>query len=149
MNMNKELYGKYVKARVRKSTLGKDCLWAFSVGGLICAIAELLKYLYGELIGIPEEQAGTLTSVSIVFIAVVLTVFGIFDRIAEHAGGGTLVPITGFANAVASPAIDSRSEGLVLGIGTKIFSVAGPVLLYATLSGAIYGAIYWVIGLFY
>lgn len=91
-----------------------------------------------------EESAGTLTSVTLIFIAVVLTAAGIFDKIAKHAGAGTLVPITGFANSVVSPAIDSRAEGFVLGVGAKIFTVAGPVLLYGTLAGAVYGLIYWL-----
>ena len=90
-----------------------------------------------------QEDGGTLTAITLVFAAVFLTGLGIFDRIAKFAGAGTLVPITGFANAVASPAIDSRSEGWVLGVGAKIFSVAGPVLLYGTLAGAVYGVIYW------
>ena len=144
MNMNKELYGKYVKARVRKSTLGKDCLWAFLVGGSICTIGQILRDVFQKLCSFDEETAGTLTSVSLILVAVILTALGIFDNIAKHAGAGTLVPITGFANAVVSPAIDSHSEGLVLGVGAKIFSVAGPVLLYGTLAGFVYGVIYWL-----
>ena len=89
-----------------------------------------------------RDDAAALTSVTLVFLAVLFTALGIFDRIARFAGAGTLVPITGFANAVASPAIDSRAEGLVLGVGAKIFTVAGPVLLYGTLSGALYGVVY-------
>jgi len=95
----------------------------------------------------PKDDAGTLCSISLVFIAVLLTGLGVFDNIARRAGAGTLVPITGFANSVASPAIDSRAEGLVLGVGAKIFTVAGPVLLYGTLSGSIYGVIYWLCGI--
>ena len=89
-----------------------------------------------------------MTSISLILVAVILTAFGVFDKIAKHAGAGTLVPITGFANAVVSPAIDSRAEGLVLGVGAKIFTVAGPVLLYGTLAGAIYGVIDWLAGMF-
>ena len=148
MNMEKQVYAKYVTARAPGSPLLKDCLWAFVIGGLICIIAEGFKMLYGNYFGMPEKDAATLTSVTLVGIAVFLTAIGVFDKIAQRAGGGTLVPITGFANAVASPAIDSRAEGLVLGIGTKIFSVAGPVLLYGILAGAVYGVIYWGIGLF-
>jgi stage V sporulation protein AC len=96
---------------------------------------------------VSKEVAGTLASVTLIFIAVTLTGFGVFDKIAKIAGAGTLVPITGFANAVASPAIDSRSEGYVLGVGAKIFTVCGPVLLYGTLAGFMYGLIYWISGL--
>ena len=143
MNMDKSAYGKYVKARAPHSTITKDCFFAFVIGGGICMIGEMLRYLYGDVMQLSAGDAGTLTAVTLVCAAVLLTTLGWFDRIARFAGAGTLVPITGFANAVASPAIDSRSEGLVLGVGTKIFSVAGPVLLYGTLAGAIYGVIYY------
>ena len=148
MNMDRETYGRYVKARAPSSPLLKDALFAFFIGGTVCAIAQGLLLLYRDVLSIPEKDAATLTSVTVVFIAVTLTALGLFDKIASHAGCGTLVPITGFANAVTSPAIDSRAEGLVLGIGAKIFSVAGPVLLYGVLSGAVYGVIYWVTTLF-
>ena len=95
-----------------------------------------------------ETDAALLTSVTLIFIAVTLTGIGVFDNVAKRAGAGTLVPITGFANSVVSPAIDSNAEGPILGIGAKIFTVAGPVLLYGTLAGAVYGVIYWVVGLF-
>ena len=147
MNMDKAAYGKYVKARAPRSTVVKDCLRAFGIGGAICSVAEGLKMLYMNAFALPEKDAGTLTSISVVGIAVLLTTLGLFDKIAQLAGAGTLVPITGFANAVASPAIDSRSEGLVLGIGTKIFSVSGPVLLYGTLAGALYGIVYYIAGM--
>lgn len=146
--MQKKTYRKYVAARAPRSPLFRDCLMAFLVGGLICVLAEGLRSLYLLIPGYTEETAGTLTSVTLVFVAVLLTALGVFDNIAKVAGAGTLVPITGFANAVVSPALDSKSEGLVLGVGAKIFTVAGPVLLYGTLSGAIYGVIYWVILLF-
>ena len=143
MNMKKQEYADYVKRRAPKSPLLKDCLWAFFVGGGICCIGEGLRSLYEWALKLPKEDAGTLTSVTLVFVAILLTGIGVFDDIAKHAGAGTLVPITGFANAVASPAIDSKSEGLVLGLGAKIFTVAGPVLLYGTLAGAIYGVFYY------
>lgn len=148
MDMNKKDYDKYVKSVSPKSPLIKDCLWAFFVGGGICVLGQGLLDLYKNFLSMDERDAGTLTAVSLVFLAAALTGAGIFDNIARHAGAGTLVPITGFANAVVSPAIDSRSEGLVLGVGAKIFTVAGPVLLYGTLSGTLYGVIYWVVGLF-
>ncbi|MBQ9151159.1 MAG: stage V sporulation protein AC [Clostridia bacterium] len=148
MNMSKETYKKYADARAPKSPVVKDCFRAFLVGGLICCIGQGLTDVYTGLCGMPKEDAGTLTAATLVLIAAILTGAGVFDRIAKFAGAGTLVPITGFANAVVSPAIDSHSEGLILGVGAKIFTVAGPVLLYGTLAGTLYGVIYWIAGLF-
>ena len=148
MNMEKETYKKFADAHAPKSPLVKDCLWAFCVGGGICAFAQGLKDIYMKVCGMLETDAALLTSVTLIFIAVVLTGIGVFDKIAKHAGAGTLVPITGFANSVVSPAIDSNAEGPILGIGAKIFTVAGPVLLYGTLAGAVYGVIYWAVGVF-
>ena len=147
MNITPETYKKYATARAEKSPILKNCLRAFLVGGLICAIGQGLNTLYTGLCKIPKEDAGTLTACTLVLTAAVLTGLGVFDRVAKFAGAGTLVPITGFANAVVSPAIDSRSEGLILGVGAKIFTVAGPVLLYGTLAGTVYGVIYWIVGL--
>ena len=148
MNIDKKTYKKFADAHAPKSPIVKDCLWAFCVGGGICAFAQGLKDVYMKMCGMLETDAALLTSVSLIFIAVLLTGIGVFDDIAKHAGAGTLVPITGFANSVVSPAIDSNAEGPVLGIGAKIFTVAGPVLLYGTLAGAVYGVVYWVVGLF-
>ena len=144
MNMDKKQYKKYAQAHAPKSPIVKDCIRAFLVGGAICALGEALGELYMMHPQIDEKTSSALVSVSLVFVAVLLTGIGIFDKIAKFAGAGTLVPITGFANSVASPAIDSRSEGYVLGVGAKIFTVCGPVLLYGTLAGAIYGVIYWL-----
>ena len=143
MNMSKEAYRRFADAHAPRSPLVRDCLHAFLVGGLICTIAQALTLLYTTL-GIAKEAAGTLTSVTLVFVAAVLTGLGWFVKIAKFAGAGTLVPITGFANSVVSPAIDCKAEGWVLGVGAKIFTVAGPVLLYGTLSGALWGVIYWI-----
>ena len=148
MNLSKETYKKYADARAPKSPVVKDCLCAFLVGGLICALGQGLTDVYTKLCGLPKEDAGTLTAATLVLVAAILTGLGIFDRIAKFAGAGTLVPITGFANAVVSPAIDSHSEGLILGVGAKIFTVAGPVLLYGTLAGTVYGVVYWIVSLF-
>ena len=142
--MDKKTYKKYTEARAPKSPTAKNCVWAFLVGGAICCAAEGLNSLYTTYLKMSTEDSGTLTSITLVFIAVLLTGLGIFDNIAKHAGAGTLVPITGFANAVASPAIDSKGEGTVLGVGAKLFTVAGPVILYGIFSGAVYGVIYWV-----
>ncbi len=148
MNIGKDNYKKYADARAPKSPIVKDCVAAFLVGGIICTLAEALTRLYSGPLAIEKEEASTLSAVTLVFIAVILTGLGIFDKIAKFAGAGTLIPITGFANAVVSPAMDSLSEGPVVGVGAKIFTVAGPVLLYGTLAGAVYGVILFIVGLF-
>ena len=148
MNMNKQTYKKYADARAPRSPIGKNCLNAFLVGGMICTVGQILRELYQKVCSMNEEDAGSMTSITLILIAVVLTGLGVFDRIAKVAGAGTLVPITGFANSVVSPAIDSHAEGLILGVGAKIFTVAGPVLLYGTLAGAVYGVVYRIVLLF-
>lgn len=143
--MDKETYKKYAKKRAPSSPLLKDMAWAFLVGGLICAFAEGLYNLYLYL-NIEEEIVKTLVPVTLVFIASLTTGIGIFDDLAKRAGAGTLVPITGFSNAVISPALDDKSEGLVMGVGAKMFTIAGPVIVYGVISSVIYGVIYWLIG---
>ena len=147
MNIDDKAYKKYAAAHAPSSPVIKDCIIAYLSGGLICSVGQILLMLYRDGFGMVQKDAGTLTSVTLIFIAALLSGLGWFERIAKRAGGGTLVPITGFANSVVSPAIDSKSEGLILGVGAKIFTVAGPVLLYGTLAGAIWGVVYWVIGL--
>ncbi|MBQ3016134.1 MAG: stage V sporulation protein AC [Clostridia bacterium] len=142
-----ESYKKRIKLHTPPSALLKDSALAFLFGGAICLIGELLATLYIYL-GISEKDAYTLVSVTLIFISALMTGLGIFDNIARHAGAGTLVPVTGFANSVVSPAIDNRSEGLILGVGAKIFTVAGPVILYAVLSGTVFGIIYYITKLF-
>ena len=148
MNMDKKQYKKYASAHAKRSPIIKNCFFAFLIGGSICLLGELLCMLYRSLPIIPSSQAPTLTSITLIFISVLLTGLGVYDKIAKFAGAGTLLPITGFANAVASPAIDARSEGYILGVGAKIFIVSGPVILYGTLAGTICGVIYWVISTF-
>ena len=140
-------YKKRVKLHSPGSKVIKNSLKAFFFGGTICLFGELLAELY-IFLGLSEKTSYTLVTVSLIFIAALLTGVGLFDKIARHAGAGTLVPVTGFANAVVSPAIDTKSEGLILGVGAKIFTVAGPVILYATLSGTLFGIIYYITGLF-
>ena len=125
------------------STVFKNSLLAFLFGGLICAIGEGFLILFSNL-GADEKLSSTLVTITLIFIASLLTAIGVFDKIARHAGAGTLVPVTGFSNAVTSEALDAKSEGFVLGVGAKIFTVAGPVILYGLFSGAIYGIIYYV-----
>ncbi len=143
--MDKKTYKRFADAHAPRSPLLKNCLNAFLVGGLICLLGEILRTIYNNPLMLPLEDASALTSITLVFLAALLSGLGIFDRIARVAGAGTLVPITGFANSVVSPAIDSHSEGLILGVGAKIFTVSGPVLLYGTLAGSLYGVIYWLV----
>ena len=145
MNIDKQTYKKYVKKRAPKSPLIKDMLLAFLVGGAICAFAEGLYNLYLAL-KIEEDNVRTLVPVTLVFLASLATGLGFFDSLAKHAGAGTLVPITGFSNAVISPALDDKSEGLVMGVGAKMFTISGPVIVYGVVSSVIYGFIYWLLG---
>ncbi len=140
--MNKNEYVKYTDKRAAKSPCLLNCIKAFFVGGLICLIGQGLIALY-EMLGIDHETASPLASVTLVFLAGLLTGIGVFDKIAKFAGAGTLVPITGFSNAVASPAIEAKSEGFVNGVGVKMFIIAGPVIVYGTLASVIYGIIYY------
>ena len=126
-----------------KTKVMKNSLSAFIFGGFISLSAELLRSLFTSL-GVSEKNALTLVGVSLIALASLLTALGIFDKIARYAGAGTLVPITGFSNAVTSQALDARSEGMVLGVGAKIFTVAGPVILYGVTSGVIYGIVYFI-----
>lgn len=142
--MEKQEYAKLVKRRAARSPTLKNCLAAFTVGGGICAFGQCLIALY-QVFGLDTKMAGTLATVSLIFLSALLTGIGVFDRIARFAGAGTLVPVTGFANAVVSPAIDNKSEGLILGVGAKIFTVAGPVLLFGTLAGVLYGVVYFIV----
>lgn len=145
LGMNKDEKKKLLEKHQVKSPLCKNLVRSFFFGGMICVIGELIKSLYIYL-GVDSETAGTLTTVSLIFIASLLTGFGVFDSIARHAGAGTLVPVTGFSNAVTSEAMDSGSEGIILGVGAKIFTVAGPVILFGLASGVVYGIIYYLVG---
>lgn len=134
-----------IKKHSDKSPFLKDLLCSFFFGGLICTVGQLLSYLFSYL-GAQRELAGTLVTVTLIAAAAALTTLGVFDNIARIAGAGTLVPVTGFSNAVVSEAMDSAYEGYVLGVGAKIFTVAGPVILYGLMSGVLYGAIYYALG---
>lgn len=145
LNTDNKTYKKYVKKHAPSSPLIKDMFFAFLIGGLICAFAEGLYNFYLYL-KIEESTVKILVPVTLVFLAALLTGIGIFDNIAKIAGAGTLVPITGFSNAVISPALDDKNEGLVMGVGAKMFTIAGPVIVYGIISSVIYGFIYWLIG---
>ena len=147
MNMTNEQYNQYVSDRASPSPLWKDCLWAFCVGGAICAGGQGLMALYQSW-GVSRDDAGTWVSVTLIFLASLLTGLGVFDNIAKRAGSGTLVPITGFSNAMVSPALEFKSEGMVTGTGSKLFTVAGPVLAYGISASAVYGIILWLVRMF-
>ena len=140
-------YKSLIKQHAPRSPLLKDCLFAFLFGGLICFLGELLASLLMYL-SLDESTSYTTVTVFFILLASLLTVFGVFDKIARYAGAGTLLPVTGFSNAVTSAALDSKSEGLILGVGSKIFTVAGPVILYSTTAGTLYGLIYYLVRLF-
>ena len=145
--MDKKRYAKLIKEKSPDSKTFSDCVRAFAFGGGICALGEVLFEVFKSW-GAEEKQGRTLVSLSLVLIAAVLTMIGVFDKIAKHAGAGTLVPITGFSNAVVSAAIEFKTEGLVLGVGAKMFTIAGPVIVYGTVASVIYGIIYWITTLF-
>lgn len=147
MDMNNQEYNKYVSDRAQPSPLWKDLLWAFCVGGAICAGGQGLSALYQSW-GVGKDDAGTWASITLIFLASLLTGLGVFDNIAKHAGAGTLVPITGFSNAMVSPALEFKSEGLVTGTGAKLFTVAGPVLAYGISASVIYGILIYALGLY-
>ena len=139
---NKE-YQKYVDGMTPNSPMAKDLIMAFLFGGIICTIGQVIFNGY-SMLDLKETTVSMLTSSTMIFIGAFLTGAGVYDKLAKHAGAGTIVPITGFANAVSSPAIEFKSEGMVLGLAVKMFSVAGPVIVYGITSGVIAGIIYYV-----
>ena len=141
--MTEKEYAKLVKDMSPKSPVWKDCLNAFWIGGLICTLGQLIMNGYLAL-GLTKEDAGTAMSMTLVFISALLTGLSLYDNIAKHAGAGTLVPITGFANAISSAAVEFKTEGFALGVGAKIFTIAGPVILYGVAASVVYGLIYWL-----
>lgn len=145
--MTNEEYGKLAKEMAPKSPIVKDCFNAFWIGGLICTIGQVFLDFYTYL-GMNETNAGTATSMTLVVISALLTGLSLYDNIAKHAGAGTLVPITGFANAIAAPAIEFKTEGFILGVGAKMFTIAGPVIVYGVSASVVYGMIYWITTLF-
>ncbi len=145
--MTEKEYGKLIKSMAPKSPIGKDCLMAFLIGGLICCIGQLIMNGYAAL-GLDETDAGTATSMTLVAVSALLTGLSLYDDIAKHAGAGTLVPITGFANSIAAPAVEFKTEGFILGVGAKMFTIAGPVIVYGVSASVVYGLIYWITTLF-
>ncbi|MCQ2419521.1 MAG: stage V sporulation protein AC [Clostridia bacterium] len=146
MEMTDKEYGKYVARLADKSPLGKDVVCAFVIGGLICVIGQLIMNGWTAA-GLSKDAAGTATSVSMILLSAILTGLSIYDDIAKVAGAGTIVPITGFANSVVSPAIEFKAEGFVTGMAAKMFTIAGPVIVYGTTASVIYGLILYVFDL--
>ena len=145
--MTEREYGKLVSSMAPKSPIVKDCINAFWIGGLICAIGQLIMNGY-SWVGLNETDAGTATSMTLVAISALLTGLSLYDNIAKHAGAGTLVPITGFANSIAAPAVEFKTEGFILGVGAKMFTIAGPVIVYGISASVVYGFFYWISTLF-
>ncbi len=142
MKMTENEYGELTKRRSPNTKMYKTVPCAFLIGGGICCIGQVFLNLYTTL-GVPKNDAGTLTSMTMILLSAIFTGLGLYDRLAKFGGAGTLVPITGFANAVVSPALEFKTEGYVLGVGAKIFVIAGPVIVYGLTASVIYGIIYW------
>lgn len=143
--MTNEEYKQYTERHAPRSPVGKNMLWAFLVGGLICCLGQFLMNLYVSL-GMDEESAATAASISLVFLGALLTGLGLYDSIARRAGAGTLVPITGFANSVVAPALEFKTEGFITGTAVKMFSIAGPVIVFGISASVVYGLILCLIG---
>ena len=141
--MTEREYGRLVQQMSPNSPMGKDCINAFWVGGSICTLGQVFVNWYGEL-GLGKTDAGLAASMTLVALSALLTGLSLYDNIAKHAGAGTLVPITGFANAVAAPAVEFKTEGFILGVGAKMFTIAGPVIVYGVSASVVYGLIYWI-----
>ena len=146
-NYNKE-YLDYVSSIAPKTNEVKTLVDAFLVGGLICVIGQFIRYFFIYVVGLYDDALASATSATLIFFGCLLTGFGVYDRIGNFAGGGSIVPITGFANSVASPAMEFKSEGYVYGMAAKMFVIAGPIIVYGTFSSALVGLIYYVVGLF-
>ena len=145
--MTEKQYAKLVGEISPKSPILKNCIWAFLVGGAICTLGQAFLELY-KYLGLNETDAGTACSMSLVALSALFTGLSLYDNLAKHAGAGTLVPITGFANSITAPAVEFKTEGFILGVGAKIFQIAGPVIVYGVSASVIYGLIYWLITLF-
>jgi stage V sporulation protein AC len=143
MNMTEKEYTEYAQSKTPKSKLVTNCIKAFLIGGAICTIGQGFLNLY-KYLGMSEEDASTLVTITMIFLGTFSTGLNIYPKIAKHGGAGTLVPVTGFANAVAAPALEAKTEGYVLGVGAKIFTIAGPVILYGTLASIVCGILYFL-----
>lgn len=140
--MTEKEYQALVQELAPKSPMAKDCFNAFWIGGLICTIGQVFLNVYKNM-GLDQEAAGTATSITLVALSAFFTGLSLYDNLAKHAGAGTLVPITGFANAISAPAVEFKTEGFILGVGAKMFTIAGPVIVYGIAASMVYGFIYW------
>ena len=145
--MTEKQYAKLVGEISPKSPILKNCIWAFVVGGAICTLGQAFLELY-KYLGLNETDAGTACSMSLVALSALFTGLSLYDNLAKHAGAGTLVPITGFANSITAPAVEFKTEGFILGVGAKMFTIAGPVIVYGVSASVVYGLIYWIYSLF-
>ena len=141
--MTEKEYDALVKEMMPASPIWKDCLNAFWIGGLICALGQFFINRYADF-GLDEKMAGTAASMTLVALSALLTGLSLYDNLAKHAGAGTLVPIIGFANAIAAPAVEFKTEGMVLGTAAKMFTIAGPVIVYGVSASVVYGFVYWI-----
>lgn len=144
MRISNKQYDEMVKKASPNSPIILDCIKAFLIGGAICCFGQLLFYIFRKS-GMSLDESRSLVSISLIIITAILTGIGVFDKISKHAGAGTIVPITGFANSVVSPAMEFKSEGFIMGTGASIFKVAGPVILYGTTAASLYGLIYFIV----
>ncbi|RKD34703.1 stage V sporulation protein AC [Thermohalobacter berrensis] len=143
-NINSKDYRKYVNSKIPKPSYFKNCIWAFIVGGIICTIGQIITNFYNN-VGLDKEDGAAATAITLIFIGALLTGIGIYDKIGKRAGAGSIVPITGFANSIVSPAMEFKREGYIFGVAAKMFSIAGPVLVYGFGSSIIIGIIYYFI----
>ncbi|GMB10386.1 MAG: stage V sporulation protein AC [Candidatus Improbicoccus devescovinae] len=148
MELSKKEYSNMYKSSSPKSPILKDCILAFLSGGLICTLGQVLLEFYTGILKLAKEDAQTWVSITLVFLGVLLTALNIYDKIAKHAGAGTLVPITGFANSIASPAMEFKQEGHILGTGAQMFVIAGPVLVFGVIASVLYGIFVWLFKLY-
>ena len=141
--MTDKQYDALVREMSPKSPIVKDCINAFWIGGLICVLGQVFINWYTSL-GLEKQDASTAASMSLVALSALLTGLSLYDNIAKHAGAGTLVPITGFANSISAPAVEFKTEGFILGVGAKMFTIAGPVIVYGVSASVVYGIVYWI-----
>ncbi len=147
MKINKQNYSEYVEKKTKNSPILADCIKAFLFGGTICTVGEGIYQLIVRF-GVKVEDAKIWLPIIMIFLGAALTGFGIYDTLAKHGGAGTSIPITGFSNSIVSSAMEFKKEGFVLGVGAKMFTIAGPVIVYGTVASVVYGIIYWITTLF-
>ena len=147
MKINKQNYSEYVEKKTKNSPILADCIKAFLFGGTICTVGEGIYQLM-LMLGVKVEDAKIWLPIIMIFLGAILTGFGIYDTLAKHGGAGTSIPITGFSNSIVSSAMEFKKEGFVLGVGAKMFTIAGPVIVYGTVASVVYGIVYWITTLF-